>query len=143
MLDTGTVDDTATVNERDSHRAVRRERSSVSGGADGTKLDVATGRRLDDNLVEVSEDGPAVIACRHCGERLGEPNSLRLGLYEGPTTDAGPQILTDPADYVDATMAFRQYCCPGCWTAIHSAIVPTDHMDHVGPPNKRILPSGR
>jgi N-methylhydantoinase B len=131
VLDAGAVDGAATTAERDRRRAARRDRSSV-GGEGGSKLDVTTGRRRDDNLVEVGEDGRTVIGCRHCGERLGEPDHLRLGVHEGPSTDAGPQIRSDPADYVDAPVVFRQYCCPGCWTAIYSAVVPADHVDHVG-----------
>ncbi|WP_300007517.1 hydantoinase B/oxoprolinase family protein [Pseudonocardia sp.] len=131
VLDGGEIDAAATAAERDHGRAARRARSSVTGEP-GTKVDAATGRRLDDNLVEVSEDGRTVIACRHCGERLGEPAALRLGVHEGPSTDAGPQMLADPADYVDAPVVFRQYSCPGCWTAVYSAVVPADHVDHVG-----------
>ncbi len=26
---------------------------------------------------------------------------------------------------------FRQYCCPACWTAVYSGIVPAGHADHV------------
>jgi hypothetical protein len=28
-------------------------------------------------------------------------------------------------------VVFRQYCCPNCWTAVYSSIVPADHVDHV------------
>ncbi|MCO1659859.1 hydantoinase B/oxoprolinase family protein [Pseudonocardia humida] len=130
VLSGGTVDEAATAAERDRRRAARRARSASGSG--GTKVDVTSGRRLDDNLVEVGEAGGTAVACRHCGERLGDGDGLALGEYEGPTTGAGPQILTDPADYVDAPVVFRQYCCPGCWTAIYSAVVPADHVDHLG-----------
>ena len=97
------------------------------------KLDA--GRRLDDSLVEVpASDGGTVVACRHCAEILGsaEPGGeLALARYEGPSTDAGPQIIADPADYVDEAIVFRQYCCPSCWTALYSAVVPADHTDTV------------
>jgi N-methylhydantoinase B len=129
----GEIDEAATAAARDRHRDVRRARSTVSNGTGGTTLDPATGRRLDDNLVEVSVEGRTLVACRHCGEQLGEPDHLGLATYEGPTTDAGPQIRTDPADYVDAPVVFRQYCCPRCWTAIYSAVVPADHVDHMRP----------
>ena len=131
VLVDGTVDDTSTAAERDRRRAARGDRSSVRGDG-GSKIDVTAGRRLDDNLVELGEDGRTIVGCRHCGERLGEPAGLRLGVHEGPSTGAGPQIRTDPADYVDAPVVFRQYCCPGCWTAVYSAVVPADHVDHVG-----------
>jgi N-methylhydantoinase B len=44
--------------------------------------------------------------------------------YDGPPTEAGPQIIATAADYVDAPVVFRQYCCPNCWTALYSAVVP-------------------
>jgi N-methylhydantoinase B len=79
------------------------------------------------------------VACRHCAEILGGPNSggadagdtLALAVHEGPSAEAGPQILADPADYVDAPVVFRQYCCPSCWTALYSAVVPAGHTDTV------------
>ncbi|MDT7619033.1 MAG: N-methylhydantoinase [Pseudonocardiales bacterium] len=131
VLGDGTVDGPATAAERDRRRSARGDRSTVQGDS-SRKLDVTIARRLDDNLVEVTDGAGPVIACRHCGERLGEADTLRLALYEGPPTDAGPQILADPTDYVDAPVVFRQYCCPGCWTAVYSAVVPADHVDHVG-----------
>ena len=42
---------------------------------------------------------------------------------------SGPQIIANPADYVDTPVVFRQYCCPGCWTALYSAVVPAGHTD--------------
>jgi N-methylhydantoinase B len=26
---------------------------------------------------------------------------------------------------------FRQYCCPSCWTALYSAVVPAGHTDTI------------
>ena len=57
----------------------------------------------------------------------GEDDELGLAVYEGPSSDAGPQILATPSDYVDDPVVFRQYCCPSCWTALYSAVVPADH----------------
>jgi N-methylhydantoinase B len=132
VLVDGAVDAPATEAERDRRRGVRRDRSAPAAGSSGSKVDASAARRLDDNLIEVSEGGTAVIACAHCHEQLGEAEQLRLGRYEGPATDAGPQILTDPTDYIDEPVVFRQYCCPGCWTALYSAVVPAAHVDHVG-----------
>jgi N-methylhydantoinase B len=28
-------------------------------------------------------------------------------------------------------IVFRQYCCPSCWTALYSAVVPAGHTDTV------------
>jgi N-methylhydantoinase B len=117
----GVVDGAATDAERARMRGVRRDRST--GRASGRTLDVAAGRRLDDNLVEVPVGDGHVVACRHCGEALGPAGALTLARYDGP------QIAVD---YVDAPVVFRQHCCPNCWTAVHSAVVPADHVDAVG-----------
>ncbi len=112
----------------------------MDDGAAAAQVDVAAGRRLDDNLVEVGHNGSTVVACRHCGQVLADEtaDAARLARYDGPPSDAGPQIITDPADYVDAQVVFRQFCCPGCWTAVYSAVVPADHPDEL-----RALRTGR
>jgi N-methylhydantoinase B len=123
----GAVDAAATADERDRLRSARKARSRPLGEPRGS-VDVSGARRIDDNLVELSG---GEVACGHCGQGLGEVERLGVALYEGPPTDAGPQILANAADYVDAPVVFRQYCCPSCWTAIYSAVVPADHRDTV------------
>ena len=140
IISDGVVDPAATTAERDQHRARRRERSQVPGEPRG-KASLAAGRRLDDNLVQAPAPGGSgtIVACRHCAEILGGPepdgadpgDTLALARYEGPSAEAGPQIIADPADYVDAPIVFRQYCCPSCWTALYSAVVPAGHIDTV------------
>jgi N-methylhydantoinase B len=135
----GVADPAATTAERDRQRARRRDRSRLLGETRG-QASLAAARRLDDNLVEAPAPGGSgtIVACRHCAEILGGSGSgsdpggtLALALYEGPSTEAGPQIIADPADYVDAPIVFRQYCCPSCWTALYSAVVPAGHVDTV------------
>jgi N-methylhydantoinase B len=126
VLGEGGVDPAATAAARAEAKAARRDRSRVTGETRG-KADGGT-RRIDDNLVEAN----AAIACAHCHEVLGDSTgrgALALGVYDGPPTDAGPQITATAADYVDADVVFRQYCCPSCWTALSSAVVPADHPD--------------
>ena len=140
IVSDGVVDPAATTTERDQHRARRRDRSQVPGEPRG-KASLAAGRRLDDNLVQAPAPGGSgtIVACRHCAEILGGPepdgadpgDTLALARYEGPSAEAGPQIIADPADYVDAPIVFRQYCCPSCWTALYSAVVPAGHIDTV------------
>lgn len=129
VLRDGEVDHDATRTARDSIKEDRSRRSS-GGDVDGVSVSLENARRIDDNLVV---DGNSV-GCAHCGHRLadlGTDTTLRLAVYEGPSTEAGPQVGSDPATYVDTAVVFRQLCCPGCWTAIYSAVVPEDHPDHV------------
>ncbi len=123
----GAVDTAATAVERDRLRSARKARSRPLGESRGS-VDVSGARRIDDNLVELSG---GEVACGHCGQGLGEVERLGVALYEGPPTDAGPQILADATDYVDAPVVFRQYCCPNCLGAIYSSVVPADHPDHI------------
>ncbi|QYN21394.1 hypothetical protein [Amycolatopsis sp. DSM 110486] len=123
VLAGGTVDEAATTAERARRRDTRRDRSQAPASLG--KTDLTSARRLDDNLVEPVDGG---LACGHCGDRLstaaGDP---AVAVHEGPPSDAGPQIIADAADYVDARVVFRQYCCLSCWTALYSGVVPADH----------------
>jgi N-methylhydantoinase B len=128
------VDETATASHRRELRDRRRARSTVPRPPADVRLNPADGRRLDDNLVEIPHEGGHVVACQQCGQLLGDARTddrLRLAVYEGPSTGAGPQITSDPTLYVDAPIVFRQYCCPSCWTAIRSAVVPADRTEDV------------
>jgi N-methylhydantoinase B len=125
--DNPTVNVGATTAERDRQRSARQARSRLTGDRHG-RADLGSARRLDDNLVQAAgPDGASVVACRHCGEILGDAGpdaTLTTALYEGPPAEAGPQIIANAADYVDAPVVFRQFSCPGCWTALYSAVVP-------------------
>jgi N-methylhydantoinase B len=117
-------------------RSSRRNRAIPDGEAVAASLDLTASRRLDDNLVEVVTDGKHVIGCAHCGQHLGDSRAdavLNLARYSGPAAEAGPGVTSDPATYVDAEIVFRQYCCPGCSTALYSALVPAGHHDHLHP----------
>jgi N-methylhydantoinase B len=126
------VDGDATRELREQIRRRRQERSTYSGAADAPVLDLTGARRLNDNLVEVSVHGARHVACSRCGRDLGDENSTTLDVarYEGPSTEAGPQITSAADNYVDEPVVFRQLCCPGCWTAVYSGVVPAGHPEH-------------
>ncbi|MEY1673060.1 hydantoinase B/oxoprolinase family protein [Gordonia sp. ABKF26] len=132
VLADGRVDDSRTEAKRAQLREIRRNRSELPSGQEAT-LDLDRARRLDDNLVEATIGDARVVGCAHCGRLLGDSKSGRLDLarYDGPSSDAGPQVTSDPREYVDTDVVFRQQCCPGCFTAVYSGIVPVDHPDHV------------
>ncbi|MCF8570416.1 hydantoinase B/oxoprolinase family protein [Gordonia sp. HY002] len=133
IVDGEEVDDDATVQRRADLLAQRRDRSHVPDSPD-TRVDLSSARRIDDNLAQLTVGGVKMIACAHCGQILGDTDSgqLTLAHYEGPSSDVGPQVISAPEEYVDAEIVFRQQCCPGCFTAVYSGIVPTDHPDHIG-----------
>lgn len=92
-------------------------------------VDLATARRIDDNLVMSG----SLVGCAHCGQKLADTTTdtqLALLRYDGPVTEAGPQIVSDPRDYIDDEVVFRQLSCPGCYTAVYSGVVPKVHVDH-------------
>jgi N-methylhydantoinase B len=131
VIDAGTVDEAATARRRRDMIDERRTRSTEH--SDAPIMDLSLARRLDDNLSEVTVGDVRVIACAQCGRLLGDEKTsgvLDLARYEGPSSAAGPQVTSDPSIYVDTPIVFRQLCCPGCWTAVYSGIVPADHPDH-------------
>lgn len=130
VLHDGSVDSEETAAIRTSLREQRRDRSLVSQSNGGVRIDLDRARRLDDNLVFEGHS----VGCAHCGHQLADLSAdtrLQLAVFEGASTEAGPQITSDPATYVDDDVVFRQLCCPGCWTAVYSAVVPKGHPDHV------------
>jgi N-methylhydantoinase B len=132
--DAGAVDDVGTEALRRSLRDDRRSRSVLDESVAGYPvLDVTDGRRIDDNLVQLLREGSNLVACAHCGKQLADAahdDRLRLAAYDGTPSEAGPQVTSDHTHYVDDKVVFRQFCCPGCWTALYSTIVPVDHPDH-------------
>ena len=133
VLADGEVDEDAT---RDRRQAAPRRAAQPGLVVEGTaqSVDLGGARQLDDNLVEAQLDGHAVVGCAHCGQVLGDARAdglLQLSRFDGPSSTAGPQVTSDPALYVDDEVVFRQFCCPGCSTAVWSSIVPAAHEDHV------------
>jgi N-methylhydantoinase B len=133
VLRDGITDETATESLRTRFREERMARSTVSAPA-APSHEPASGKRIDDNLIAINAGGAKIIACAHCGRELGDPRTgpaLNLAEFEGPTSLAGSQVTANPGFYVDDEVVFRQLCCPGCWTAIYSGVVPATHPRHV------------
>lgn len=128
VLTDGQVNPTATEARRQDLRELRRERAQAPTTT-ADKVDLGQARSLDDNLVVVGD----AIGCAHCGHQLADARTdtrLALATYEGPSSEAGPQVTSSPDNYVDDEIVFRQLYCPGCWTAVYSSIVPRNHDDH-------------
>lgn len=86
--------------------------------------------RLDDNTTISNSTGSWEVTCSHCSFRIATADQNyyeHLARREGPASEAGPQIWKDAATYIDSPVVFRQYYCPGCYTAFHTEVVPEGH----------------
>jgi len=93
---------------------------------------MTTSPRVNGNVVRRGEDGVSTLACAYCDQALEGTASdylTKLPWYEGPAQDAGPHVCADASVYIDNPIVFRQYYCPGCYTAFHTEVVPHDHAD--------------
>jgi N-methylhydantoinase B len=126
-VDRGASDDLRA--EMKKHRLRGMKTGTVLGGDTPGEA----GRPIDDNLMLVGSDGASHIGCRHCGQALsGEDKKLHLGVIEGPSSQAGPVVRTDPTHFIDEQVIFLQHVCPGCGTAIQSSIVPKKANHTIG-----------
>lgn len=87
--------------------------------------------RVNENITVGHGNGAVQLSCSYCGEKLsGTPEDYltKLPFYEGPLTEAGPQVFADSSVFVDAPVVFRQYYCPGCYVAFLTEIVPLEDL---------------
>ncbi len=78
-------------------------------------------------------DGEGRWRCAHCATPLAErgQNYLEGALrHEAPSSEAGPHIRGNPQEFVDMPVVFRQFCCPGCYVALLSEIVPAQEVQY-------------
>ena len=127
---TGALDEPATAARREEILNQRRQLAVLPEGASRrSTIDPSAARQpIDDNMVLVPTEG--VLACRHCGEvlgRYGDNYLTQLPVCSGPPTEAGSKMCPDPRYYVDTDAGFRQYYCPGCYTAIATQVAFEDH----------------
>lgn len=82
--------------------------------------------QVDGNVRWEERDGRIAYFCAHCQHLLaeGEDYFPRLAYYEGPSSLAGPQVASNSQHYVDDNVLFGQYCCPHCFTAYQTQVVP-------------------
>lgn len=126
----GHVDAGRTQERRAAIIAERREHAEPAPKALGGKFDPDLARALDDNFGLTIEAGDAVVICRHCGQPLSEHDKrLSLACRDSNPVAASSNVSVDPSYYVDAEIVFREHFCPGCWTTVHSGLVPRDHVD--------------
>lgn len=83
--------------------------------------------RIDGNVRYMEKDGERKVVCAYCSYAISKDGRNYvddLACYEGPVSMAGPQVFSDASVYVDAETIFLQYCCPNCFTAFFTEVVP-------------------
>ncbi|HTW86380.1 MAG TPA: hydantoinase B/oxoprolinase family protein [Candidatus Binataceae bacterium] len=137
VLDAKFAVDTRKTEERRRH--IRNDRKAAARRADKAASQsqphqhahhTASDLHWNDNLVEMDGDGRRVLKCNHCGHTIcdrSENYLEHLALVEGASKLGGPQIFPEPWRYIDTKVQFRQFCCPGCYTAFLTQVVPENH----------------
>lgn len=88
---------------------------------------MALSERVNENVGRKINGSVGVLFCTHCNQELegSEATYLsKLPMYQGPLSEAGPQVFADSAVFVDLPVVFRQYYCPGCFTVFLTEVVP-------------------
>lgn len=137
----GIVDEAETARHRDGIRQHRRADSGARSPSDRPILDPTLPSKLasnlDDNLVIVHVGGATVVRCRHCEALLGELANFSLDHVPSRDLDVsagGGLWRENPGTYLDIDVVFRQYYCPGCYTALEGAVSPANHPAFVSKP---------
>ncbi len=99
----------------------------IPGAPEQSSSTPATGepsRHVHEYVVARDEGGARVLACSRCDHVLGDyGHNYKLGLLvdEGEVTLI--PLVVDPATFLDETIAFRRFCCPGCQVLMATEIV--------------------
>src|SRR5258706_9305513 len=127
----GEVNEGETEQRRERIREDRRK-GAYLGKILKKKINPSEGRLIDDNLVALVTGEEAMVACRHCGQVVGDnENRLHLARLRGTSELAGPNVRAAPDYYIDAPVHFEQMLCPSCFTALHTALTVTHEQQTV------------
>jgi acetone carboxylase gamma subunit len=76
-----------------------------------------------DHHLDIGDDGR--VRCRRCGQELGDTTQNfkdHAVSKTRPIEEANP-LIVDPRTFIDDTVVFRQYFCPGCATLLENEVV--------------------
>jgi N-methylhydantoinase B len=126
------IDEIETERLRQQIRARRRQLARIPKAvfSANTPASGRAGVSVNDNIAESAVNGDRRVFCRHCAYQICRASDSlldALAIVEGEPAEAGPQIFSEGWRFIDTKVVFRQYCCPGCFTAFSSQVVPTDH----------------
>jgi N-methylhydantoinase B len=126
LRDDGSLDADGTAQRRQQIIAQRRQWSTAPKLA-LTAKSPEQGRLIDDNLMISADEAAGLLFCSHCGTQVGDTsNYLHLAALARDSREAGPGVRADPGFFIAEPIHLRQWFCPGCFAAIHTAIAPHD-----------------
>jgi N-methylhydantoinase B len=117
-----TIDEAATASRRAELRRSRIVNAPTRAARE--KLDLAAARPVAENLILAQRGKEKLLGCGRCGEALchaAENYKDHCAVLEGPVTSVNPYAI-DPQTFVDETVVFRQYACPGCGVMLATGI---------------------
>lgn len=130
VSDEGELDLPATTLRRSAIQQERREQSAPAPVAFSGRFNTEHARPVDDNLALVRHEGAQLVVCRHCGQQLSDHDKhLSVACRDSNPLTGSSNVRVDPSHYVDEEIVFREHFCPGCWTTLHTGLVPKDHED--------------
>jgi N-methylhydantoinase B len=118
----GEVDTAATEAAR---KEIRKRRLSKASSNRQLKLDTRDGAPVTETLVLCGCRESAALACARCGTRISgayENYKLHSLTETFPVTTPNPHVL-EPRHYVDDSVVYRTYSCPGCGVMLQSEIL--------------------
>ncbi len=118
----GNLDVPATTRAREEQRL---RRLSKAPKASREKLNVEKARQVAEGLLLVGSGKTASLACAKCHTRIsGAHENYKLHCVSEtlPVTATNPHVL-DPKTYIDDTVVFQTYACPGCGLLLQTEIM--------------------
>jgi N-methylhydantoinase B len=123
----GRLDEQGTEQRRDELRRKRFAAAGLDGEPRPRDASPPDGATLIGEDIWVDHDAGA-YRCAHCGEEIGALSSHtkeKLGVWEHPVEEIGKEFR-DPGIYVDDTIVWREFVCPGCATRLATEICRPD-----------------
>jgi N-methylhydantoinase B len=123
----GRLDEDATEERRAELRRKRFEAAGLSGEPQSRDASPPDGALMIGDDIWIDRDAGA-YRCAHCGVQTGALSGHakeKLGVWEHPVEDIGRQFR-DPGIYVDDTIVWREFICPGCATRLATEVCRPD-----------------
>jgi N-methylhydantoinase B len=89
---------------------------------------------IDENLTLTVAENGSFFKCSICNNVLcsaTENYTDHVLKYDGAPKEAGPNICSNPKQFVDADIVFRQLYCPFCYTLLSTEIVPKSQLTNL------------